>query len=256
MAEAITIFGGRPDALRASKRSNADLLGYCEVHIEQGPVLETLELPIGVVSAIASYSRILTSFSGQAGHAGTVPMHLRRDALSAAAEFVLACEKLACATPGLVATVGQMSVQPGASNVIPGQVTLSLDVRHMDDTRREQARDQLREQALLIGVDRHIAVEWQVVQEHAAVPCDPQLMRLFSQSIERQGLPAYTLPSGAGHDGVILSALTRVAMLFVRCKGGISHHPAESVVVDDVAVAIQVLAQFLLLLAEEGAQQP
>src|SRR5947209_1378074 len=141
MADAIRAFGGTPDPqpLSTPRWQRDDLLGYCEVHIEQGPVLEARGLPVGVVSAIAGQSRITVRFTGEAGHAGTVPMSLRHDALCAAAEFVMAVETLGRSTAGLVATVGQVSVQPGASNVIPGQVTLSLDIRHQDDSVREEA---------------------------------------------------------------------------------------------------------------------
>lgn len=251
LAEAIRTFGGNPDALHTSKRGVDDLLGYCEVHIEQGPVLEAKNLPTGIVSTITGSSRILVSFTGQAGHAGTVPMHLRRDALCAAAEFVLAAERTARAIPGLVATVGQVKVEPGASNVIPGHVTLSLDVRHMDDATRAQARDQIFADARRIARQRSVEMNWQISQEHVAVPCDSHLQQLLAQAIERNGLPVHTLPSGAGHDGVMLSTITRIAMLFVRCAGGISHNPAEAVTPDDVAVAIRVMDQFLLLLARE-----
>lgn len=254
MADAIHTFGGTfdPQALRTPRWQRDDLLGYCEVHIEQGPVLEARGLPIAVVSAIAGQSRIIVRFTGEAGHAGTVPMSLRRDALCAAAEFVLAVEALGRNTAGLVATVGQVSAQPGASNVIPGQVTLSLDVRHQDDAVREQACRQLQALAREIGQERNIAVGWQLLQEHAAVPCAPPLMRLWGQAIEYLGYPLLALPSGAGHDAVVLSALTAISMLFVRCRGGISHNPAEAVLSEDVAVAIKVTEQFLRLLAKDG----
>jgi len=250
LAEAMRAFGGNPDVLQASKRDDSDLLGYCEVHIEQGPVLESLNLPVGVVSSIAGQSRIAVNFTGVAGHAGTVPMSLRHDALCAAAEFVLAVEELGQGLPGLVATVGQMNVQPGASNVIPGLVTLSLDVRHQDDAVREQACRQLQERANKIGASRRVSANWQPLQPHRTVPCSPRLTQLLAQAIEAAQHPVYPLPSGAGHDAVALSDLTEIAMLFVRCKGGISHHPAESVTQADVAAAIEVLEQFLVLLAK------
>jgi allantoate deiminase len=203
------------------------------------------------VSAIAGQSRVTVRFTGEAGHAGTVPMSLRHDALCAAAEFVLAVEMLGRSTAGLVATVGQVSVQPGASNVIPGQVTLSLDVRHQDDTVREQARRRLEARAREIGQGRDVPSNWQLLQEHPAVPCTPQLMQLWGQAIEELGYPLLSLPSGAGHDAAVLSELTSIGMLFVRCRGGISHNPAESVLPEDVAVAIKVAERFLLLLAQE-----
>ncbi|HEU5102745.1 MAG TPA: allantoate amidohydrolase, partial [Roseiflexaceae bacterium] len=210
VAEAIRVFGGDPVRLAQARRSGDDLLGYVEVHIEQGPVLEARDLPIGVVSAIAGQSRFALSFAGVAGHAGTVPMELRQDALCAAAEFVLAAEALARDTPGLVATVGQIAAQPGASNVIPGLATLSLDVRHQDDARREAAIAGLRERAEQIATARRVALEWQAVQSSRGLACDPRLAGLLARAIEALGYPALSLPSGAGHDGVALSALTPI----------------------------------------------
>lgn len=253
MAEAIHAFGGDPDprALQTARWQRDELLAYCEVHIEQGPVLEASNLPVAVVSAIAGQNRITIRFTGEAGHAGTVPMSLRHDALCAGAEFVLAVETVARSLPGLVATVGQVSVLPGASNVIPGQVTLSLDVRHQDDTVREQANRQLEERAREIGAARHVSADWQMLQGHGAVPCAARLSRLLAQAIEEMGYQLLSLPSGAGHDAATVSSLTDIAMLFVRCRGGISHNPAESVTSEDVEVAIQVLERFLLFLSKE-----
>jgi allantoate deiminase len=253
MDQAIRSFGGNPNRLADDKRLADDLLGYCEVHIEQGPVLEARQLPVGVVTAIAAQSRFALSFTGAAGHAGTVPMELRQDALCAAAEFVLAAERRARDTPGLVATVGQIAAQPGASNVIPGLATLSLDVRHQDDAWHEQACRQLRERAEQLATQRRMALDWQIVQESRAVACDPALAGLLGRASESLGYEVLPLPSGAGHDGVALSELTPIAMLFVRCKGGISHNPTESVDVADVAVAIEVLSRFLELLGQTAS---
>jgi len=225
------------------------LLGYCEVHIEQGPLLEARNLPVGVVTAISGQNRLNVSFTGVAGHAGTVPMSLRHDAFCAAAEFVLSVETLGRSIPGVVATVGQVSVQPGASNVIPGKATLSLDVRHQENEVRELVSDQLEEIAREICNTREVSLEWQLLQEHKTIPCSPALTKLLEQAIEELNYPLFSLPSGAGHDGVTLSELTSIAMLFVRCRGGISHNPAESVAVEDVDVAFRVLEQFLLLLS-------
>ncbi len=251
MAEAIRTFGGDPDTLEDARRRSDDLLGYCEVHIEQGPVLEALNLPVGVVSSITGQSRISVTLTGEAGHAGTVPMQLRHDALCAAAEFVLAVENLARSQQGMVATIGQCVVQPGASNVIPGKVILSLDVRHQDNQAREQACRQLQAQAQHISTAREVSLDWRVGQTSLTVPCTPHLTRLLTQGIETQGYPVHTLPSGAGHDAAEMADLTDIAMLFVRCKGGISHHPAEAVAHEDVAVAIDVLEQFLANLAHK-----
>jgi allantoate deiminase len=258
MAEAIRAFGGNPDphALRTPRWRRDELLGYCEVHIEQGPVLEARNLPVAVVSAIAGQSRISVSFTGEAGHAGTVPMSLRHDALCSAAEFVLAVEAVGRSTAGLVTTVGQVSVQPGASNVIPGQVTLSLDVRHQDDTVRKQASRQLEERVHEIGRARGVSADWQLLHEQHAVPCAPHLTRLLAHVIEEMGYPLQSLPSGAGHDAAVLAELTDIAMLFVRCRGGISHNPAESVTQEDVAVAIKVVERFLQLLSEKELVDP
>jgi allantoate deiminase len=248
VAEAIRAFGGDPERLPGDRRDGGDLIGYCEVHIEQGPVLEAENLPVGVVTAIASQSRLNVGFEGVAGHAGTVPMELRHDALCAAAEFIVSVEALGRQTPGLVATVGQIDAQPGASNVIPGQVLLSLDVRHQEDAQCARAIEALRAQAYRIASERHVELAWQLVQGNNAVPCTPALVELLARAVESLGYRARRLPSGAGHDGVMLAALTPIAMLFVRCKGGVSHNPAESVEVEDVAVAIDVLSRFLELL--------
>jgi allantoate deiminase len=254
MEEAIRAFGGDPDALSQAKRRSDDLLGYVEVHIEQGPVLESLNLPVGVVSAITGSSRMLVTFTGQAGHAGTVPMSARRDALCAAAEFILAAEKLARSQPGLVATVGQVTVQPGASNVIPGVVILSLDVRHQSDNIRENTRQQLQRQAHQICEARELSLAWQLVQQYDMTPCKPYFTQLLAQSIEAAGYPAHFLASGAGHDGNTMSTIAPIAMLFVRCKGGISHHPDEAITTEDVTVALKVMEHFLTLLAQKREQ--
>lgn len=251
MADAIRAAGGDPAAIPADRFAHGKALGYCEVHIEQGPVLEALDLPVGIVTAIAGQDRVSLRFRGMAGHAGTVPMALRRDALAAAAAFVLAVEDDARAHNGLVATVGQFAVAPGASNVIPGSATLSLDVRHQDDTVRATATERLHGEALRIAAERGVAVEWEVVQSHAAVACDEGLRRLLERAVSESGYAPHSLVSGAGHDGVVLSTLAPIAMLFVRCAGGISHHPNESVRPDDIAVAVAVLARFIDLLAEE-----
>jgi allantoate deiminase len=250
LSDAVRAFGGDPTMLQQDARRRDDVLGYVEVHIEQGPVLQALDLPVGVVTAIAGQSRFELSFRGIAGHAGTVPMHLRKDALCAAAELVLQVEQAARTQDGLVATVGQLDVQPGASNVIPGMVTISLDVRHGDDVVREQAIKELRSQAEEIGIARGVDVTRQLVQESKSVPCSPELADLLAEAVKMQGLAVHRLPSGAGHDAVVMSAISPVGMLFVRCKDGISHNPAESVTTDDVAAAIGVTERFLELLSQ------
>jgi allantoate deiminase len=246
MADAIRTFGGDPDGLADARRSGEDVLGYVEVHIEQGPVLEAQDVPVGVVTAIAGQTRAEVVFEGEAGHAGTVPMDLRRDALTAAAEWILTVENFGRGTHGLVATVGEIAVEPGAGNVIPGRVTLSLDVRHADDGIRDAARERLLTGAVAIARRRGVEASASVVQETAAVVCDPALTDALAAAA---GGDVPRLPSGAGHDAAVMSYLAPVAMLFVRCKGGISHNPAESVTAADVATAIDVTTRFLKALA-------
>jgi len=249
MREAIQAWGGDPAAIAGEGRRPDELLAYCEVHIEQGPVLERHDLPVGAVSVIMGQSRFDVAFSGQAGHAGTVPMDLRHDALCAAAAFVLAVEELARRETGLVATVGHLVVGPGASNVIPGTAALSLDVRHLDDAARAAACHALHKQAVASDATRGVAADWRPVQENTTVRCSPWLSSLLSEAIDSLGYEARSMPSGAGHDAVVMSGLCPVAMLFVRCADGVSHNPAESVTVEDVAVALDVMDGFLERLA-------
>jgi allantoate deiminase len=231
-----------------ARRNKKKFLGYAEVHIEQGPVLEKNNLSIGVVTAIAGQSRLRVEFHGVAGHAGTVPMNLRHDALAGAAELVLAAENC-----GVLATVGKIEAAPGASNVIPGKVSLTLDVRDQKDSRRISAVKALQKKAKTIAKRRGLKLIWQLVQQTAAVHCDKTLTQIFSKCDAQRGLKTLKLPSGAGHDAAALSAICPVAMLFVRCKDGISHNPAESVKTADVRVAIEVLADFVQTLAKENS---
>lgn len=249
LAQAITDFGGDPARIAEDRWNGGELLGYMEPHIEQGPVLEARRIPVGVVSAIAGQNRYALTLIGETGHAGTVPMNGRRDALTAAAEIVLSVEEAAVARPGLVATVGKLEVYPGATNVIPGQVDLTLDVRHADDATRIETCARILERAQDIGAQRNVGVTVKAIAENAAVPCSPHLSELLAHAVEDAGLEVLHLPSGAGHDGVAISSLTEFGMLFVRCKGGVSHSPAESVTVDDVETALDVLGRFLERLA-------
>jgi allantoate deiminase len=205
-----------------------DIVAYAEVHIEQGPVLERLGEPVGVVTAINGQSHATVTFTGAAGHAGTVPLEGRNDALTAAAEWVLAVEG--------VGTVGQLAVEPGARNVIPGRVTLSLDVRRPDDADRHAAFDKLKRRAEEIAARRRLALTW-TESDHPAVQMDEHLSAAWGVSTR--------LASGAGHDAAMMASIAPATMLFVRCKGGISHNPAESVEEADVAVAIDALERFL-----------
>ena len=251
MRDAVLRFGGDPDLIPACARKPGELLGYVEVHMEQGPVLEAEGLPVGIVTGIAGQGRIAVEFHGASGHAGTTPMPLRRDALCAAAEFVLSAESEAQAVPGLVATVGQLAVKPGASNVIPGNVALSLDVRHHDDGVRLAACERWRQRAHEIAGRRQVSCRWNDIFDSKATPCSDELSSLLARAVSEAGWPVRRLPSMAGHDAVSMAAVAPVAMLFVRCREGISHSPLESVSVDDIAVAIDVVERFVYLLAGE-----
>ena len=248
MRAALGPFGGSPDGIAQCRRDPADLIGYYEVHIEQGPTLESEGLPLGVVTAIAGQTGATVTFSGVAGHAGTVAMSLRRDALTAAAEWILATETLARETDGLVATVGRLALDPGVGNVIPGRATVTLDLRHPEDPVRIAVGAELRRRAEAIAAARGLAVQW-CSHETAAVSLAPQLVEPLAEAVAAAGQPVLRLPSGAGHDAAIVSTIAPAAMLFVRCAGGVSHNPAESVTVEDVAAAIEATTRFLELLA-------
>jgi allantoate deiminase len=248
MAQAIRAFGGDPARIAGDRWTGEAPLGYVEVHIEQGPVLESLGLPLGTVSAIAGQSRYVLTFTGEAGHAGTVPMAQRRDALVGAAVFVKAVNDMAAGKSGLVATIGQLNVRPGAANVIPGEVTMSLDVRSPDDIERQLACKTLLRVAAEVGQHHGLKLSVEQISERAAVACSPRISALLRRAI---GDGAVEVASGAGHDGVYMSEITDIGMLFVRCKGGISHNPAESVATEDVGAAIDVLGRFLELLAQQ-----
>lgn len=233
----------------AAHRSR-DLLGYFEVHIEQGPVLEKQDLAVGIVSAIAGQTRGRFTFVGKAGHAGTTPMTLRQDALAGAAEFILRSELLARKTMGLVATVGAIQVVPGAPNVIPGSATVSLDVRHAQDSVRLAARRELIAHASLIAKRRGLRCSWEQTQDGAAVACSPKLSAVLEASVRAVQGKSLSLVSGAGHDAVVMSTQTPVAMLFVRCRDGLSHHPDEYASRADLDVALRVTIDFLERMAE------
>ena len=228
----------------------ADLLGYVEVHIEQGPVLESKKLAVGVVSTIASQARGRLTFRGKAGHAGTTPMNLRRDALAGAAEFIIFAEAFAGARPPLVATVGTINVPAGAANVIPGETVLSIDVRHANDAACDAAVAELVRQARRTARGRQLVCKWEPTMRHLATPCSPQLTKQLSRSIRTVQGKGLSLISGAGHDGVVMAALTPIAMLFVRCRDGLSHHPGEYAAPKDLDVALRVIVDFLERLGE------
>jgi allantoate deiminase len=237
--------GGSIDKIPGDAIAASEWLGYFEIHIEQGPVLYEKNIPVGLVTAIAGQRRAGLIFNGEAGHAGTVPMLMRKDALAAASEFVLQTERLAAARPGLVATVGKLHIINAASNVVPGEVICSLDVRSANEKLLAESYDWLKDKAQAICANRAIDLQWSDVQQTAPVLCDVKQNELLSQSITGAGYELIEMVSGAGHDAVPISAVSPVSMLFVRCFKGISHNPLENVDVNDLAAAIEVADAFL-----------
>ncbi len=250
--DAITEYGLNVEELgEAQYRGRA--LGYFEIHAEQGPVLQDAGVSLGVVEGIAGQNRVILDFVGQASHAGTTPMHLRRDALAAAARFAVAAEDLARATPGLVATVGVMQARPGAMNVIPGEAHCTLDIRHARDEVRLPALQQLLNTASTVAQERGVTVTLTPKMEEQATPMSDAFKALLHRAAQAEGLPHPELVSGAGHDAMIMAAHMPSAMLFVRSPNALSHHPDELVLVEDVADALRLSVRFLHLLAEEHA---
>jgi allantoate deiminase len=245
---AIQDFGLDPNDIFKAKL-NDDVLGYIEFHIEQGPVLENLGRPLGVVEAIVGQNRLEFIFSGQTNHAGTTPMNLRRDALAAAAEWIVAVETLALHTAGLVATVGLVEPKPGATNVIAGEARTTLDIRHASERARTRALDELIQQAESIGARRRVTVKWRTLLSQNAVVMDPFLTAQIEHAIQKAGCSPHRMASGAGHDAMILAERVPAAMIFLRTPGGISHDPAESVHLDDVAKALECGHHLLTQLA-------
>jgi allantoate deiminase/N-carbamoyl-L-amino-acid hydrolase len=254
LREAIRGAGLDPAAIASAAIPTRDLLGFVEVHIEQGPVLLNESAPLGVVTSIAGSIRCLVSIAGLAGHAGTVPMHLRRDAAAAAAELVLAVEKCCSGTPGLVGTVGQLQVPTGAINVIPGRCDLSVDIRADRNDVRDTAFAAVLAESERIAARRNVDIHWRKVLDVGCVPCAPKMQQLWADSIGRiTGNPdVRRLPSGAGHDAMVMAGITEMGMLFVRCgNGGISHHPSETLSADDADLAACAFKDFLLNFPEK-----
>lgn len=250
MRSALSAFHGRTLDPEKASRANDDVLAYLELHIEQGPVLEQSDLPVGAVSAIAGARRFTLSVTGMAGHAGTVPMALRSDALVTASKIILRINELAV-EHGVVATVGKISVTPDAVNVIPGRCEFSLDIRSGSDEARDAAVDAIL--AAAQQITDHGACRFEHHQFHSAsaVKCDTEITGHIEAAIVSQGLELKTLLSGAGHDAMVFEGVAPIGMIFVRCKGGISHHPAESVQLDDVARGIEVFYDTVLRLRSE-----
>ena len=245
MRDAMRDFGLDPDGIAACARKPEDVLGFVEVHIEQGPVLEAEGLPLGVVTGISGGDRLAVTITGLAGHAGTVPMGSRRDALTAAAECILAVERRAGSGDDTVGTVGIISAQPGAVNVIPGCAAFSIDLRSPDDALRRALVDDLKREILAICERRGVTVDIETPHAGRAAVCAPWLIEQISAAVSAEGYTPRLLPSGAGHDGMAMAEMTAIGMLFVRCEGGISHNPAESITARDAGLAARVLLRFL-----------
>ena len=246
MRDALAQFGLDPQHIGAAARTRRDLHAYLELHIEQGPVLERQGLPVGVVTAISGATRLAVRLTGMAGHAGTVPMALRRDALAGAAECIVAIEEF-CRTghDGLVGTVGYINAMPGASNVIPGQVSFTIDMRAPADAQRKLAVADIVRRIEAIVKRRQLALHIDVTHENRTVPCAAWLQSQVSAAIAGEGYRVFELPSGAGHDGMAMIDIADVGMIFVRCRGGISHHPDEHVDLADADAGARVLLRLI-----------
>ena len=254
MRDALKQFGLDPDHIGAAARARSELLAYVELHIEQGPVLEALKLPVGVVTAIAGATRLAASLTGMAGHAGTVPMLLRRDALAGAAECIVEVEEF-CRTDedGLVGTVGYIHAQPGATNVIPGQVSFTLDIRAPSDAHRKLAVADIVRRIENIAKRRKLVLQLDVTHENRTVPCAPWLRAQVAEAVAAEGHRVFELPSGAGHDGMAMIDIADVGMVFVRCRGGVSHHPDEHVETADADAGARVLLRVIENFRPRGA---
>lgn len=241
LREALTRFGGDPEGIAGIARNPARYRGYLEVHIEQGPLLEAKDLPVGIVSAINGITRARATVTGEAGHAGTVPMSMRRDALAAVAEMIGIVERAGSTRRDTVATVGVAQVQPGAINVIPARVDFTLDARSPDDAVRHAMVQDILGECEAAAQRRGVGLTIEPFMDSPATPMDKDLMLRLEEAMGSIGVDPLRLASGAGHDAVAMAALCPVAMLFVRCKGGISHNPAESITVEDADAAARVL---------------
>ena len=241
LEDAMKHFGLDFDAINSATIAQTDLLGYLELHIEQGPVLEQENLPVGVVNAIAGAKRFSLTVTGMAGHAGTVPMSMRHDALCASAEMILAVESISQQRPGVVATVGKIENAPNGVNVISGRCQFSLDIRSEEDTLREAALAEILQKINDIAVLRNVELKIEQTHSAPAVHCDSALQNTLLKGVTEAGIEPKVLASGAGHDAMAMAEICPVAMLFTRCKGGISHHPAESITTDDVAASLAVM---------------
>ncbi|MFK7861657.1 MAG: allantoate amidohydrolase [Granulosicoccus sp.] len=246
MRDALIAFGKNPEEIKHAVRKPEEIAAYLEVHIEQGPVLELEGLGVGVVSAIAGATRMVTTIKGEAGHAGTVPMSTRRDALVAAAECITGIENICTGPADLVGTVGSVKADPGAGNVIPGRVEFTIDIRAADDARRKVAVDSVVAHLQHVCKQRELEIQIDTVHDEPSEVCDTALNEHIGTAIASCQPRVLTLSSGAGHDAMVMTHLTASGLIFVRCAGGISHNPAESITVEDAALGAEVMLQSVL----------
>lgn len=245
MGQALGDFGCDPNGIGNCRAAAGSIVAYIEPHIEQGPLLESLDEPLGVVTAIVGQTRLTVEWAGEGGHAGTAPMNLRNDPLPIAGRWAIAVEETACATPGLVATVGRLSVDPNVPNCIPRLVTASLDVRHQEDAVRVAAVEKLLALAEELARGANLAMRVERQHEHAAVSMDSGLVEGLAAAVAKVAGAPQRMVSGAGHDAGVMAAIAPTAMLFLRSPGGVSHHPAEAVEENDVALGLEVLVDFV-----------
>jgi allantoate deiminase len=245
METALKTFGCNPGAIPQIARNPAEILAYVELHIEQGPVLEAENLAVGVVTAINGAARLSVTLTGTAGHAGTIPMPMRRDALAAAAAQILFIQTYATAIPNLVATVGTITIHPNAPNSVPGRATYSIDIRAPEDATRIQAVAAITARLTEIAKIHNVGFSLTQTHDAPATQCAPWLQSQLAAAIANQNIPIFHLPSGAGHDAMAIATLCPIAMLFTRCKAGISHTPEESITENDANTAVEILINFL-----------
>ncbi|WEG11816.1 allantoate amidohydrolase [Pullulanibacillus sp. KACC 23026] len=250
--QAMKAYGLSPDRFHEAARSQGSVKAYLEVHIEQGKILESKNLPIGIVSGIAGPLWLKFTITGEAGHAGSTPMNLRRDALTAASAIIQAIEEEAAQKPRTVGTVGQLSLKPGGVNIIPGEVEFTLDLRDVDETIRDEVEKRILNQAEQICKERGVHCQVDVLQRIAPVKCDESIQQFMMQVFNEMGLEPIELISGAGHDGMQFKDLCPVGMIFVRSKNGISHHPDEYTSLEDCGLAAEALYNAILKIAERS----
>jgi allantoate deiminase len=245
--EALRAYGKDPAKVQSAAVPRGEAAAFVEVHIEQGPVLEVENEPLGVVTAIVGQTRLQATVTGEAGHAGTVPMNLRRDALAGIAEMILAAEAIARdhASDAMVATVGRVEARPGAANIIAGVARFTLDLRAASDTARNAAVDRFEREARAIADRRNLGLAIDPIHTIATTSCDTKIQEQLAAAVSARGAKPVKLPSGAGHDGLMMSKLCPIGMLFVRCKGGVSHNPAEYASPQDIGMATAVLIGFI-----------